>query len=324
MTAPIHLAVVGVGKMGEVHCRVVSQIKAFRLVGVYDPDADRGRHVAELYDTRYFASLEELLRGVDAVVIAAPTAAHADLADIALTARVHVLIEKPIAATVEDGRRVVQSARQSERVCLVGHTERYNGAFRELQNVLAGAGPLSIRMQRLSSSPDRSGDLDVILDLMIHDIDLLLYLVGEEPGSMSATGLRMRSDRLDHVDALFAFPGGSIAALTASRVTESKIRRIEVTAPGRYVTADLLSRQLTIQRGALPQFEPAGDGVKFRLDSVTQQVQVPAAEPLALELADFAAAIREGRSPSITVEDGLRALSLALRVQEQAERNPGR
>lgn len=313
----VRLGVAGVGVMGELHCRLASQMRDFELVGVYDPDAERAGRIAELHETRRCASFDDLVARVDAVIIAAPSSAHASLALAALAAGVHVLVEKPIAATREEAMAVIAAAEASGRICLVGHTERYNVTFRELCAVLGDERPIAIAFERLSPYPSRRIDTDVILDLMTHDLELVLALTNEVPVSVSAVGLRLRSDGFDHVDAVLAFPSGTIASLTASRVTEQKVRRIEVTAAGRYIVADLLTRTLVIHRGALPEFGASGT---FRLESVTQQVHVPPVEPLLLELSDFAEAVRSGRPPLVSGADGLRVLDLALLLRERAER----
>jgi predicted dehydrogenase len=315
----IRLGIVGVGAMGEVHCRVASQmIGRFELVGVHDVNAARARVVAEQFAVKAFESLEELIDRVDAVVVATPPATHAGVAIAALEAGRHVLVEKPIAADIADGERIAETARRARRTCLVGHIERYNGTFRELATVLAGERPLAVSARRLNFFAPRITNTDVTEDLMIHDIDLVLELAGEEPTAVAATGLRVETELLDHVEALLSFPSGIVSALTASRITEDKIRRIDVVARGRYIVADLLRRSLTIHQRASSEWQPRGRDVRFQLASVTQEVQLPAAEPLQLELADLADAIREGRAPDVDARDGVRALALVQRIQRAA------
>jgi virulence factor len=306
--------------MGEVHCRVASQmVGRFELVGVHDTNVERARVVAQQFDVKAYERFEEMLDRVDAVVVATPPAAHASVAIAALAAGRHVLVEKPIAADIADGEHIAEAARTARRVCLIGHVERYNGTFRELTAVLGGERPIAVSARRLNYFAPRITDADVTMDLMIHDIDLVLELAGEEPTTVSAAGLRVETERLDHVEALLSFPSGIVAALTASRITEDKIRRIDVVARGRYVVADLLRRSLTIHQRASSEWQPRGRDVRFQLASVTQEVQLPSAEPLQLELADFADAIREGRAPDVDARDGIRALALVQRIQKAAE-----
>jgi len=315
----VRLGVVGTGAMGELHCRVAAQMAGrFEFVGVHDINVARARVVAEQFGTRAYERFEELLDRAEAIVIATPPATHAEVAIAALDAGRHVLVEKPIAADIADGERIAEAARRAGRACLVGHIERYNGTFRELATVLGGERPLAVGVRRLNFFAPRITNADVTEDLMIHDIDLVLELAGEEPTDVFATGLRVETPDLDHVEALLSFPSGLVAALTASRITEDKIRRIDVVARGRYIVADLLRRTLTIHQRASSEWQPRGRDVRFQLASVTQEVQLPSAEPLQLELADFAGAIREGRPPEVEARDGIRALALVQRVQRAA------
>jgi predicted dehydrogenase len=316
----IRLGVVGTGAMGELHCRVAAQLVGrFELIGVHDIDHARARGVAQQFGVVAYERFEELVDRVDAVVVATPPASHAAIAIAALEAGRHALVEKPIASEVADGERIAAAARSAGRTCLVGHIERYNPTVPELFAVLGDERPLAVSARRLNYFAPRVTDTDVTVDLLIHDADVILELAGEAPASVSATGMRVETDRLDHVEALLSFPSGIVASLTASRITEDKIRRIDVVARGRYVVADLLRRTLTIHRRASSEWQPHGRDVRFRLDSVTQQVQLPSAEPLQLELADFATSIHEGRPPVVGPEDGIRALDLVQRVQRAAE-----
>ena len=321
MNDRIRLGVAGVGVMGEVHCRVAAQlIGRYELVGVHDSNTARAAAVARQFGVTAYETLDALLDRVDALVVATPPSSHAALAIAALEAGRHVLVEKPIANDVADGERIAAAAKKAKRVCLIGHIERYNGTFRELIAVLGDERPLSVSARRLNYFAPRVTDTDVTIDLMIHDIDLILEIAGEPPSGVTATGLRVESDQLDHVEALLSFPSGIVSSLTASRITEDKIRRIDVVARGRYVSADLLRRTLTIQSRASSEWLPQGRDIRFRLDSVTQQVQLPTAEPLQIELADFASAIHEGRDPDVGPEDGVRALVLVQRIQREAQK----
>jgi predicted dehydrogenase len=316
----IRIGIAGAGAMGEVHCRVASQlIGRFHLIGVHDTNHDRARTVAQQFGIEAHERLDALLERVDAIVVATPPAAHASVAIAALAAGRHVLVEKPIAAEIADGERIADAARRARRVCLVGHIERYNPTFPELVSVLGGERPMALSVRRLNYFAPRVTDTDVTVDLLIHDVDLVLELAGEAPATVSATGMKVETDRLDHVEALLSFSSGIVASLTASRITEDKIRRIDVVARGRYIVADLLRRTLTIHQRASSEWQPQGRNVRFRLDSVTQQVQLPSSEPLQLELADFAGAIQEGREPEVGAEDGIRALALVQEIQRAAE-----
>lgn len=321
----IRLGIVGAGHMGSLHSRVARQVRGFDLVAIHDPVADRAERLARQYGAQACPSLEALLGSVDAVVVATPTRVHRDVCETAFGLGKHVLVEKPIATELDDAERIAAAARAAGAVATVGHTERHNTAFSELRTVLGDQRPLAISIRRLNYYAPRITDMDVTLDLLIHDVDLVLAITGTMPTSVEATGLRAVDDRLDHVDAVLTFEDGTIASLTASRVTEDKIRRIEIVASGRYVVADLLRRTLTIHKRATSAWEVTGSEVKFRLDSVTEQVQVPVVEPLQAELTDFAEAITTGRPPLVSIDDGIRALRVVVEVQRTAEsRAPAR
>lgn len=315
----IRLGIVGAGHMGGLHSRVARQVRGFDLGGIFDPVAERSQRLARQYETQAYPTLDALLASVDAVIVATPTRLHRDVATVALAAGKHVLVEKPIATELADAERIAEAARSARTVATVGHTERHNTVFSELRTVLGDQRPLAISIRRLNYYAPRITDMDVTLDLLIHDVDLVLAISGTPPTSVEATGLRAVDDRLDHVDVILTFADGTIASLTASRVTEDKIRRIEIVASGRYIVADLLRRTLTIHKRATSAWEVSGSEVKFRLDSVTEQVQVPVVEPLQAELADFADAIATGRPPLVSLEDGIRALRVVVDVQRTAE-----
>lgn len=310
----IRFGVVGAGTMGEMHCRVARQVRGLELVGVYDTDHERAERVARNHGTNAAASLEALFDSVDAIVVSTPTSTHPELAIPALARGLHVLVEKPVAATVEDARAIASAVRPGT-VCAAGHIERHNATFQELCTLIGDQRPLAVSLRRLNFFAPRITDADVTLDLLIHDVDLLVTLVGSMPQSIQATGMRVVTAQLDHVDALFAFRDGSTGAITASRITENKVRRIEVIATGRYVVADLFHRTLTVHRRAESAWMVSGPDLKVRIDSVTEQVQVPIIEPLFAELTDFAAAIHERRPPLVPIDQGVRALELVLQVR---------
>lgn len=318
MAAEIRLGVVGAGQMGALHCRVARQVRDFTLLGIYDPVGDRAANIARQHDVVSYESLDALFSSVDAVIVAAPTPRHAEIAVAALDSGIHTLVEKPIAVDLEESAAIEAAAARSGLVCAVGHVERHNTAFQELLRVLGPERPFAANIRRLNYYATRI-DVDVTLDLLIHDVDLLLAMTNELPIFLAATGLRAVDDRLDHVDAVLTFADATVAALTASRVTEDKIRRIEVIASRRYLVADLLRRTVTVHKRASSSWEVSGSEVTFRLDSVTEQVQVPIIEPLQAELADFADAIRTGRPPLVTAPDGTRALRVVLEIQKAAE-----
>lgn len=307
---PIRVGVIGVGMMGERHCRVYANVRGTALVGVYDASAVRAREIAEKYGVRYFDTPTALFHEVDAVTIAAPTPYHYDLAMASIAAGAHTLIEKPMALTMEQGREIVTVARDSGLVVQVGHIERFNPAYIELKNVAGDLPVVAITIRRLNSFDASNKDVDVINDLMIHDIDLLLNLVGHPIERLTAYGRSIHNGATDHAVANFEFRSGPIATLIASRVTQHKVRAVDITAQNAYVEGDLLSKSLIISRRVYNEYV----GGKYRQESVMERIHIPVAEPLMLQLQHFIACIRDGRTPEVPAEDGLRAMEVAAEI----------
>ena len=310
----IRVGVIGAGLMGERHCRVYANMRGAHFVGVFDVNHVRGHEVAEKYNARYFDSPLDLLRDVNAVTVATPTPAHFDLAMEAFMAGVHVLIEKPMALTLEQGRALVETARASGLTVQVGHIERFNPTYTELKNVTDDLPVVAIMIRRQNSFDASNKDVDVINDLMIHDIDLLLDLVGQPVDEVTAVGRSVLNGAIDHCIANFTFREGPVATLIASRVTQSKVRRMDITAQNAYVEGDLLSKSVSIHRRLTNEYT----GAKYRQESVVENIHIPVAEPLLLEQQHFLDCIREHKQPIVSAEDGLRAMEYAARISEMA------
>jgi predicted dehydrogenase len=308
------VGVIGVGVMGERHVRVYSSLRGVDLIGLADCNRERGQAVATHYDTNYFDDYRQLLAEVDAVSIAATTPAHFELAGQALEQGVHVLVEKPITETVAQGQQLVARAQQLQKVLQVGHIERFNPAYIELKHVTEGMKLIAVDIRRLSPFDTSNTDVDVIRDLMIHDLDLVLDLIPTGVEGLSAWGRSINTHSIDHAVANLSFHQGPIATLFASRITEQKVRSINVIAEGAYIEADLLSKSLLIHRRTLPQFF---DADKYRQESIIERIHVPMAEPLMLELSHFVDCVREGKPGRVTGQAGLQALQLAQAVTDQ-------
>ena len=281
----VRVGVIGVGRMGRRHCRVYSGMRGASLVGVCDSDAERGQETAREFGVRYYAEVDGLLGNVDAVTLAVPTPLHCELTLACLERGVHVLVEKPIAASVHQADLMAGEAAARGLVLQVGHIERFNPAYIELKNVLSGARVAAMTFRRLSPFQGSNTDVDVVLDLMTHDIDLLLDLVGREPQGVDAYGMADVSGRADHAVALFDYACHPVVTVMASRITEQKIRSIEVTAYDAYVECDLLNKVIEIHRCSSGEYlSHSGHGVKYRQEGVVERVSVPAVEPLYLEL----------------------------------------
>lgn len=310
----VRVGVVGVGVMGERHCRVYSTLRHVDLIGVTDLNTTRGKVVADAYDTQYFDSYQQLLAEVDAINIVTITPAHFDLAMEALANDVHVLVEKPLTQTVEQGKQLVAEAERRNRVLQVGHIERFNPAYITLKNVTEGMRIIAVNVRRLSPFDTSNTDVDVIRDLMIHDLDLVVNLVGSRLEGFSAWGRSFSTEAIDHAVANLSFRNGPIATLFASRITEQKIRMMEITAEGAYIEADLLSKSLMIHRRARPELL---DAAQYRQESVIERIQVPLIEPLVLELRHFLECIQENKPSQVSGKDGVYALQLAKAMADE-------
>jgi len=316
----IRVGVIGVGNMGRNHCRVFSSLRCAELVGVCDLDQERGRQIARQYEVDFYPEADQLLRAVDAVSLATPTQAHFHLAMRCLEEGIHVFVEKPLTETVEQAEILSKSAATCPLVVQAGHIERFNPTYTELLNVLEDMHVLAISFRRLSAFQGSNTDVDVISDLMIHDLDLALHMVQRDPVSINASGLTAFSQAIDHTVAHLHFHGGPLLTLTASRITEQKVRSIEVMATEAFVEANLLNKTISVHRRTLGEYVHQNHrGVKYRQESIIECIHVPAFEPLYLELEHFVDCIARGNSPQVTAEDGLKALGLAEAIRKSLE-----
>jgi len=311
----IRVAVAGAGVMGANHARVLGSLPECIVVAVVDDDEERGKAVAALGGGEHLTSIDALPDDVEAVVVATPTDTHEDLGLRLLERGFDLLIEKPIAPTAECARRLVEAAERSDRVLMVGHIERFNPAFVELQRFLDE--PLHLDFTRVGPFSPRSRT-DVVLDLMIHDLDLALTIADSPVASMSATGRVIMGDTLDLANALLVFESGLTATMTASRVAQTKVRKIDVTQRDSYATADLVRQDVTIHR--LHHSEFLSDGIPMYRQSGL--VEIPyleqRGEPLTSELRHFLACVRNRSRPLIGAPEALGALKLALAVRDTA------
>lgn len=319
-TDPIPVGVIGAGNMGSHHVRTYGSLGGIcELRGIYDLDRERCEAVAKQFDTRPFASVEELLEEVRAVSICTPSALHVEHALQVLRAGVDVLIEKPVALTVEHARALRDSVARCARqpVVQVGHIEHFNPAVREVAKLLEGERMVALELQRLSPFDGRIVDADVVQDLMLHDVHVLLALAGErEPVEVHAVGRRVRSPELDdYAVATLTFADGLIGTLVASRVTEEKIRRLSATTEQSHVTVDYLRR--TVERCRSTHLELDGGGSRtYRQESLLERVFVPIEEPLVAQLRSFLGCVRERTAPEVGLDMGIRCLSLVQAIRD--------
>ena len=304
----IRVGVIGVGHLGRHHARLLASIEGVELVGVVDTNRGRAEEVAAKHGGHVFGDARELLSRVDAVTIAVPTVSHVDLALPFLDAGIATLVEKPIASSVEDADRLVATAERRRTLLATGHTERFNPAVAAAIPLVSG--PRFIEIHRLGTFPERSLDIDVIFDLMIHDLDLLLAVVKSEVASIEAVGVNVLTPRADIANARLRFASGCIANLTASRISRERVRKARFFQKDSYVSVDYAEQELESYRLVRQDGRPLIHGGK---------VEVAREEPLRRELEDFVDAVRTGRPPGVTGRDGRDALALATRIAEKME-----
>ena len=306
---PLRAGVIGVGHLGQHHTRLYASLPGSSLIGVVDQSAERARMIAERHGAKVFCSLEELLAQVDVVSIAVPTSSHYKIAKACLQAGKHVLVEKPIAVTSGEASELVQLAAQRRCRLQVGHSERFNPIMQVMRPHIGR--PVFIECHRLSSFSERGTDVDVILDLMIHDLDMVLSFNPGEVEDVQAAGVPVLSSTIDIANARIQFTSGCVANLTASRVSTNKMRRLRLFQRDNYLSIDFQTRQGMICR------REAGTGVRPSI--VIEQLRGSEEEPLKLQLESFLTAVAAGHRPVVSGEDGAAALNLAHRVLEAIE-----
>jgi predicted dehydrogenase len=301
----IRVAVVGAGVFGRHHLRVLSQSLNATLVGVVDADPERAAMAAAEHNCLTFATLGELKGNIDAAVVAVPTSQHAEVGCELLESGIDVLMEKPIAPNLASARRLVDTAAKHQRILQVGHLERFNPALAALKKITSV--PLFFEIHRLSLFSPRSLDVDVVLDLMIHDLDIVLDLAGAMPEEIRAAGITILSDKVDIANVRLAFPGGCIANLTASRVSTERVRKLRLFQPHQYISLDY-------QKQDAVAFTVSGSQqIGFQPLPVTKE------EPLRLEVEAFLEAVASRSRPLVSGEEGLRALEIALAILDKIE-----
>ena len=301
----VRVAVIGAGVFGRHHLRILSQAEAAELVGVVDIDQSRADAAAAEYGCQAYPSIEALAGKIDAAIVAAPTSMHAEIGCALLEKGIDVLVEKPIARDLASARMLVDAAARENRILQVGHLERFNPAVTALKKIVRL--PLFFEVHRLSLFSPRSLDVDVVLDLMIHDLDIVLDLAGESPEEIRAAGISILSDKVDIANVRLAFPGGCVANLTASRVSTERVRKLRLFQPHQYISLDYQKQEAAV-------FTVSGaQQIGF------QPLAVAKDEPLRLEIEAFLEAVRNRSTPLVSGEDGLRALEVALSILDKIE-----
>lgn len=311
----IRAAVVGVGYLGRFHAQKYAQLEDCELVAVVDGRQEVRDAVAAEVKTKAVSDYRELLGKVDAVSVVTPTPAHFAIADAFLESGAHVLVEKPITETPEQARSLIARAKEKERILQVGHLERFNAAILAAEPYLST--PRFVECQRLAPYKERGTDVNVVLDLMIHDIDLVQSLARSEIVSIDAIGTPVFSGEIDIANARIRFANGCVANTTASRVSLKTERKLRIFEDAAYISLDLQQKILTLirKREGVPQ--PGQLPVSIEESNLEQ------GDALKSEIASFLDCIRNGRQPIVSGEDGLRALETAIRITEQVHANLG-
>jgi len=309
----IRVAVVGCGEFGRNHARVYREIERATLAGVFDADGSRAAKIAKEFNTRVFPSLEALQGEVDAASVTVPTVAHSDVGCRLMEQGIDVLVEKPMAADLAQADALVDAAHRNSRILQIGHVERFNPAVLAVEPILNR--PLFFEVHRLGVFTPRSLDVDVIYDLMIHDLDILLALVGEPVTEVKAVGIPVLTDKVDIAHARLEFAGGAVANVTASRVSTERVRKVRFFQQHEYISLDYARRDAMRVRVNRPGPEP---------DFGFEKLDAPAVEPLRAELEAFLDSVRTRKQPKTDGISGRASLELAVRVmqsiQEHAER----
>ncbi len=307
MTDKIRVGVVGVGYLGRIHAKIYHEMPNVELVMLADTKLDSIKGLAQEYGCRATDRPFDLIDKVDAVSIVVPTSKHYDVTQPFLEAGIASLLEKPIAATVDEAAKLVDLAAQNEAPFLIGHLERYNPALRAVAKKVTE--PKYIEVHRLGTFVERATDVDVITDLMIHDLDLVLSLVDEEPINVQAIGSSVITDHVDLANVRLAFPSGAVANITASRVSNKRFRRFRVFGPEGYYGINLMDQELDI----VTKGETPPDGKFPSLE--TEHLNFDTEQPLQVELSHFIEVARGKAMPMVTGLQGLRALQLAEKIQ---------
>jgi len=317
--AGLPVGVIGVGSLGYHHARILREVAGAEMVGVYDVSAERAAQVASELGVRAFTSLDALLGSVEAAVVAVPTTEHAGVALAAVGRGVHLLIEKPIASTIEEADRILAAASKQGVLVGTGHVERFNAALRACEPYLDG--PRFIESHRLAPFNPRGTDVAVVLDLMIHDIDLVLGLVDGSVTSVDAVGVPVLTPSVDIANARLRFESGAVANITASRVSRERMRKLRLFQPSGYLSLDLGSGTgefLRLRSGVALGQVASG---QLQLENIVERVELAGdgMEPLRAELEAWIAAVRGEGKLVVSGEDGRRALAVALEIVRRTE-----
>lgn len=323
----LKIGVLGAGHLGKIHLKCIQQIPEYELIGFYDSDVANAQKVAEDFNLKAFDSIEALIDATDVVDIVTPTVSHFSCAAQSLKKSRHVFIEKPVVATPEEANELIALARKAKVKVQVGHVERFNPAFLAVQNSLNN--PLFIEAHRLAQFNPRGTDVPVILDLMVHDIDIVLSSIRSKVKSISASGVAVVSDTPDITNARITFENGAVANLTASRISLKNMRKARFFQKDAYITVDFLEKQSEIVRMKSISKEPddpmamvidLGEGKGSKQISF-EKPEIGPVNAIKMELEKFYEAIINDKTPAVSIEDGVEVLRLAYQILDEVNKN---
>lgn len=323
MTDTIKVAVIGAGVMGKNHLKTYKNLPNVELVGVYDIFPEAAENAAEMFGIKAFSSMEEVAKSVNAVSVVTTSTTHADVGEFFLNHGIHCLIEKPLATTEDECMRLINAAKKNNVTLLVGHIERFNPAVEQMGKILSDTSKIrSLTAQRMSAASGRITDVDVAMDLMIHDVEVIQSLVKSPVVNVQACSVKTadKPEGKDYISALLEFANGATANLTASRITQARVRTLTVTTDTNYIDMDFINQSINVHsQGRMPYVnqESIPDWMNYGLKGSVEQLFIPTNQPLSAELSHFTACIRGEATPRITGESALNALRVIWEVQRK-------
>lgn len=323
MTNTLRVAVIGAGMMGKNHLKTYKSLPGVELVGVYDIFSDASAKAAEMFGIKAFSSLEEVAACVDAVSVVTTSVTHAEVGDFFLNKGIHCLMEKPLACTEAECQRLISSAKNNNVTLLVGHIEQFNPAVEQMHKILSDTTKIrSLTAQRMSAASGRITDVDVSMDLMIHDVEVVQSLIKSKVINIHASTVKTpdHADGKDYITALLEFENGVTASLTSSRITQARVRTLTVTTDTNYIDMDFISQSINVHsQGRMPYVnqETIPDWMNYGLKGSVEQLFIPTNQPLQAELSHFINCINGKETPRISGENALDALRVVWKVQEK-------
>ncbi|KLI26283.1 Gfo/Idh/MocA family protein [Brachyspira hyodysenteriae] len=315
----VNISLIGVGRMGQFHLNVVSQINHINLSGIYDTDENHLNEISQEYNIRKFNSVDEAIDNADAVIIASPTIYHFEIAKKAVEKGKHVLVEKPMTETYAQALELEEIVKQKNVILQVGHVERFNGAVQELHHIIEK--PYLIEARRLAPFTPRITDVGVVFDIMIHDLDIVTSLVKKPIVRFSASGKRIRTKNEDIASALLEFEDSTIATISASRVTQEKIRTLAISTEEAYFILDYATQDITIHRQAANQSNiKTSVGINYKQESIIERVFIHRDNPLKLEDEHFANCILGKDKRFVSIEDDVNTIKLTESILKEIKK----